>query len=175
MAVSTENSTEKSLQQVSENKPISVYSANFTKVINNFAGKRFVPKRRTGADGVVEPRSFSKKVFSWRNAAAMAAILAIGVFHFVFQMSFIRSEVSENYPLIQVPPVKVEPLRTAPVEAEPSDFKIKKTAAELPPKPARTVRQQQQPEPAPLKAQPKKAVESRAERLRRAERILTGI
>ena len=176
MNASTENSTEKSLQKVSAEKPTSVYSVKFTKVINNFAEESVITKQKSSK--IAAQNSFSKKVFRWRNAAAMAAILAIGVFHFAFQMSFIRSEVSENRPVIEVPPVNLEPVRTAPVETESADVEIRKINAELPPKRTRAVRQKQSAAfAAPSKPQLKKreAVETRAVRLRRAERILTGV
>jgi hypothetical protein len=177
MDTSTENSTEKSLQKASEKKPVSVYSVKFTKVINNFAEAGFVSKQKNGSDKVSAHTSFSKRLFRWRNAAAVTAILAIGVLHFVFQISFIRSEIGESWPLAEVPPVNLETGRAAPVEA--SESEVKKIDAALPPKTVRVVRQRPL-EPsltAPSKPQLKKreAVENRAARLRRAERILTGV
>ena len=118
MEVTTKNSTEKSLEKVSAGKPISVYSVNFAKVINRFPRKRFISRRKNFAGEINPQNSFSRKVFRWRNAAAVAAILAIGVLHFAFQMTVIRTEVSKNRSILEVPPVKVEPLRAAPVETE---------------------------------------------------------
>ena len=181
MEVSTKNSTDKSLEKVTTGKPISVYTANFSKVIAKFPRNKFALKRKSPVSGGAAQHSFSKKVFSWRNASIAAGILAIGILHFAFQVSFIRNEVSENRPLTEVPPVTVEqpPLRAMTVEsAEPADIEIKQTLrAASSPKTARVIRQRQSESPAPFKAQPKKreAVESRAARLRRAERILTGV
>jgi hypothetical protein len=178
MNVSTENSTEKSLEQVSGNKPVSVYSVKFTKVINNFAGKSIIQKKPSNQS--VAQKSFTQKVFRWRNAAAIAAILTIGVLHFVLQVSFIRSEVSENLPVMEVPPVKTESLRAAPVETGATNIELKKIDAAVPSNSMRVARQRQS-EPAAVtpssKPQPKKreATDSRAARLRRAEKILTGV
>jgi hypothetical protein len=173
MNVSTKDSREKSLEKISTGKPISVYSINFAKVINKFPGKRFIPGQKNGK--LAAQRSFSRKVFSWRNAAAVTAILAIGVLHFAFQMSIVRNELSENRPVVEVPPVKIEPLGAAPIEAESTEIETGKTDA-APSKLARAIKQRQ-PEPAPFKPQLKKkeAVETRAARLRRAERLLTGV
>ena len=176
MSVSTENSSEKSLE-VMEKKPVSVYSVNFARVINNLTEKKMILKRKNGALKKADGNSLSKKVFQWRSAVAVGAILTIGVLHFAFQMSFINREVSKNRPLVEVPPVVVEPARIEPVKPEPTEFEAKKVKAPLAPKAGRTVIKQRAVEFVPLKAQPKKkdAVEPRAERLRRAERILTGI
>ena len=175
MSTSTENSTEKSLEKVSAGKPVSVYSVSFATVINKFPGKKFIA-RRSSKDPVAR-RSFSKKVFSWRNAAAIAAILAIGVLQFALQVSVIRQDVGETRPPFQVPPVKTEPLYTAPAVSEPARLATKKANAVLPPKVATRAARERQPEPAPLKPQSRKkeSVETRAARLRRVERILTGV
>lgn len=177
MSLKTENSSKKSLE-VAEKKPVSVYSVNFARVINNLTDKKTALKRKNASLKKADGNSFSKKVFQWRNAVAVAAILAIGVLHFAFQISFINREVGKNRPLIEVPPVKIEP---APVElikpeSEDADFEAKKVNAPLAPKAAKTVKQRAV-EFAPVKPQPKKkdAVESRDERLRRAEKILTGV
>ncbi len=177
MDVSTKNSSEKSLEKISAGKPISVYTVNFAEVINKFPGTRFLPQRKTDADEIAAQSSFSKKVFCWRNAAAVVSILAIGVLHFVFQISFIRSEVSENRPILEVPPIKIESVSAAPVETGSIKNKAKKSETLASPKNVRAAVRQRQMEPAPLKPQLKKreAVESRAARLRRAERILTGV
>lgn len=176
MNATTENSTEKKLEKVSAEKPLSVYSVNFARVINNFAEKKSIARRKNEAGAMTAQRSFSKKIFKWRNAVAVAAILAIGVLHFAFQMSVIRTEVSKSGPAIEVPPVRSEPVAAAPVEAAPAEFEVKKINAALAPKNVPAVKKRQA-EIAPVKPQPKKkeAVETRGERLRRAERILTGV
>lgn len=160
-----------------EKKPVSVYSVNFARVINNLTDKKMILKRKNGLLKTATQNSLSKKVFQWRSAVAVAAILAIGVLHFAFQMTFINREVGKNRPVIEVPPVKIEPARVEPIIIAPTEFEAKKVKAPLAPKAGRTVIKQRAVEFAPLKAQPKKkdAFESRAERLRRAEKILTGV
>lgn len=174
MDVSTENSTEKSLEKVSAGKPISVYTVNFAKVIKKFPRKRFALRRKAEASAAGAQNSFSKKVFNLRNAMIVAALLAIGVLHFAFQISFIRHEVSENRPAIEVPPVRIEPVSAAPIVNESIESREKDVVA--PSKTARAIRAPRQAEASTFgKPQPKKAVESRAARLRRAEKILTGV
>ena len=183
MEVSTQNSTDKSLEKVSIGKPISVYTANFSKVIAKFPRTKSALKRKLPvAKPAAREDSFSKKVFSWRNVSAAAAILVIGVLHFALQVSFIRSEVTENRPPVEVPPVTVEQPAHAAVPVveteEPAIVQPKRTIESSSPKQARVVRQRQTEFIAPpVKAQPRQreAVESRAVRLRRAERILTGV
>lgn len=185
MNAETEILTEENLEKVEEQKPVAVYSVNFTNAIGNFAEKRLVRRRNTT---ILKPvkveKSLSKKIFNWRNAVPVAAILAIGVLHFAFQMSVIRPEVSENHPVVEVPPVKLEPARALSSEAVPAApvaIEPKRTETSAPQKTAQRVKPRQL-EAAPASAparQPvmrkKEAVESRAERLRRAERLLTGI
>jgi hypothetical protein len=121
--------------------------------------------------------SFSGRIFTRRNITLTAAILAIGVLHFVFQISFIRREVSNTRPLFEVPPVKVEPLPAMPAESKPVAFESKKTDAPDHPKKSVPDVKSRRAAVVPLKPQPRKreAVETRAERLRRAEKILTGV
>lgn len=177
MSVSTENSSKKSPGKVAAEKPVSVYSVNFARVINNLTGEKMSLKPPKNALEISRKSAFSKKVFQWRNAVAVAAILAIGVLHFAFQMSFINREVSKNRPVVEVPPVRIEPARVEPVRVEPSGFEAKKADVRLSTKEPRTIIRQRAVETAPLKAPPKKkeTVETRADRLRRAEKILTGI
>ena len=106
---------------------------------------------------------------------AIAAILAVGVLHFVYQLSFISTETSENRGMAEAP-AKIEQVRQPPVEAPPVELEAKKTNEVTAPKPAAPV-QKLQPQAAPAKTQLKKKepVETRAERLRRAEKILTGV
>jgi len=175
MNATTENLTEKALEKSFAEKPISVYSANFERVINNFAEKRFIQKRQAKSDKIVLQKPRSKKIFKWQNAVAVAAIFAVGVLHFTFQMSFISREVGKSRPAVEVPPVTIEPVHVAPLQTTPGEFEVKKTDAPL--KKSVPAINPQQSEVAPVKPQPKKkeAVESRAARLRRAEKLLTGI
>jgi hypothetical protein len=177
MKALTENSTEKALVKVSERKPLAVCSVNFARVIDKFAGKRFFAKRKSFSPEIAVRPSFSGRIFTRRNITLTAAILAIGVLHFVFQISFIRREVSNTRPLFEVPPVKVEPLPAMPAESKPVAFESKKTDAPDHPKKSVPDVKSRRAAVVPLKQQPRKreAVETRAERLRRAEKILTGV
>ena len=170
-----ENSTETSLEKVFREKPVSVYNVNFTPVVNNFTEKRFLAKRKAAPREIVVRKPLSKKIFNWQNAVAVAAIFAIGILHFTFQVSFISREVSKNQALVEVPPVKTESVPVAHIQTTPREFEVKKIDAPMLKKSLPMVKRQ--PEIAPAKPQPKKkeAFESRAERLRRAEKILTGV
>jgi len=174
----TENPAEKALEQVSDNKPVSVYSVNFARAVRNLGGKRFIVKRPLQPVDLARRNSLSGRIFNLRNAVLTAAILAVGVLHFAFQMSFIQTEVGKNLPPVkQVPPVKSEPARVAAVENLPAEVEVKKADAVLPAKNVRTNKSRLAVETAPAKPQTKRreAGETRAERLRRAERILTGV
>lgn len=176
MNAETVISTEENLEKVSEQKPVAVYSVNFADVVGNFTEKRLVRRRKSAAFEKSTEKSFSKKIFNWRNAVPVAAILAIGVLHLAFQISVIRPEVSENHAILEVPPVKVEPARALPVEAPSSVDEMKKTERVASQKTALHVKAQQSeimPSKPPVRK--KEAGETRAERLRRAERLLTGI
>ena len=179
MDAATENKAEKSLEKVTVKKPLSVYSLNFSRALNNFAEKRHIVMRRAGS-GEVEWRrgSLSGKIFNRRNAVLLAAILTIGVLHFALQMSFIRKEVSKTRPAIEVPAIQMEPVAAPPVNVQPAaDFDSKKMPARQPQKAVLPLKSRPQFDTAPAKMTPKRkeAGESRAARLRRAERLLTGI
>jgi hypothetical protein len=129
---------------------------------------------------IKENASF-KELFKWRSELAFVAILAIAILHFAFQFSFIRSENSENSRAAEFP-VKIEQPLPQVVEIKPAEieakkqFETKKITSVKPPKSVVPIRQQRT-EAAPSKPLLKKKVpvESRAARLRRAERILTGV
>lgn len=184
MNAETEILTEEKSEQLAEQKPVAVYSINFAEAIGNFAEKRLVRQRKPVAVEKRVEKSLSRKIFNWRNAVPVGAILAIGVLHFAFQISVIRPEVSENRVIDKVQPVSVEQLRAVPVEAVPVvPAVVEKKDAETvaPQKTAMRVKTRQF-EAAPEAAAPskpvvrkKEATESRSERLRRAEKILTGI
>jgi hypothetical protein len=136
----------------------------------------------------IRENSSFKKLFNWRSEIAFVAILAIAVLHFAFQFSFIRSENVENSRAVEFPvkaaefPVKIAQAHPQNVETESAEIESnkitekKKVYNAKPPKPILPVRERRI-EIAPSKPQPKKKtpVESRAARLRRAEKILTGV
>lgn len=167
------NLTKKNLGKVSGKIPVSDYSLNFTQINNdtesNFSIKRSRPQKITKTGN---KSSFSKAVFNWRNASVIAAILAIGVLQFLYQLTIIKNEKTQ----ITESPATIEKVSEQKSEIKPAEFEVKKVDAVMPEKTAAPVRQRQT-EIAPSKPQQKKkeASEPRAERLRRAEKILTGI
>ena len=192
MSSQTENSTEKALEVVNERNQVAVYSVNITQSFAEPAEKPVAaPEKRVEEKPVAARRGFSGRVFKWRNAIAAAAIAVIGVLHFTFQLSF-QNEVSENRKPIAPPPVNepatIEPLREIELDrptatasgaekpavaaprrsVQPAKIRRQEAAAPAPSAPAR-----------PVLARPvirkKDLVETKAERLRRAERLLTGV
>lgn len=129
-----------------------------------------------------------KRLFKWRSEIAFVAILVIAAAHLAFQFSIIRSENVENSRAVEFPvniaeiPVKIEQIHPQTIKTESAEIEAKKKAETKkiynvkPPKPILPVRERRI-EIAPFTPQPKKRtpVESRAARLRRAEKILTGV
>jgi hypothetical protein len=179
MKTSTENSSENPLERVAEQEAaeqVSVYSVNFTQIINNHNAEREIvlkPLESRELEGNNNQPWLSRTIFKRRNTIGIAAILVIGILHFAFQLSFIQTEkkqLAEN-------PVKIEQVRQPPVETKPVEFEATKADAVLPEKTAPQIKQRQSEIAPPVKMQlrKKEAIEPRAARLRRAEKILTGI
>jgi type IV secretory pathway VirB10-like protein len=189
MSSQTENSSKKSLETVAEQNRVSVYTVNFTEIVNQPEVKNFIPheKKIEDLDKMRNRSAISRVLFRWRSAIAAAAILIVGILNFAFQMSF-QSEVAENAPAAETSVVK-EPLQTT-VAAEQKTPPMNESKTEVAPKileskkadrvAARKVEPQTKPRRAeivPVKTHTRKktAIETTAERLRRAERILTGV
>jgi hypothetical protein len=176
MKTSTENSSENPLERAAgQEEQVSVYSVNFTQIINNHNADREVVVKPLKAESPEEKNNqpwLSRTVFKRRNTIGIAAILVVGILHFAFQISFIQTEKRQ----VAEAPAKIEPARAQPAESKPVEFEATKADIVLPEKTAPQTRQRQ-PETAPAKMQLKKkeAIEPRAARLRRAEKILTGI
>ena len=129
-----------------------------------------------------------KELLKRRSELAFVAILVLAALHFAFQFSFIRSENVENSRASELPiktadfSVKTEQSHPQTVETESAEIEEKKTTGTKKiynvkhPKPILPVRQRRI-EITPSESLPKKKtpVESRAARLRRAEKILTGV
>ena len=164
------------METIGQEKSASVYSLSFTQIINNFAKKKIVKPLESGEIAPTDDRSaFSKVVFRRRNAIAVAAILAIGILHFAFQMSFIQRENKENpyaSEMVVAPSKVVE--RSIVIAS--SEFEMNE-ADDVKREKAAPAFKQARIETAPSKMPSKKNdfAETRAERLRRAEKILTGI
>lgn len=185
MNASTENSAEKSLENIATGKPVSVCSISFAPLITD-EEREFIMQRLTAKKTVSPARqtALKKFVFNWRSAAIAAAILTIGILHFAFQMTFIRSEVSKVRPAMETQmavesaaPVKQEIETPAPIAPIQEEQKQANNAA-VPGKVLPAVRRPQA-ETAPVRqqSQPKRREmpETREERLRRVEKMLTGV
>lgn len=123
-----------------------------------------------------------KGLLKRRSEIAFVAILVLAALHFAFQFSFIRSENIENSRVDEVPvkvnetPDKFEQVQERVIENQPTRFKTKKINNAKPTKNIVMVKQHQTKiVPSKPLAKKKITVESRAARLRRAERILTGV
>ncbi|MBS1797850.1 MAG: hypothetical protein JSS81_28780 [Acidobacteria bacterium] len=175
MSTSTENSAGLASETAASAKPLAVYTADFSQLLDErekafLLGRTKNVKAGTTAVG----RAFPRSVINRRSGLALAAILAVGVGHFFLQMSFINRQNREALRAAEVPPVAeavsapdavVEPAAYTPAKEAPAPPERTTPAAKprievLPPKPALRKRA---------------APESRAARLRRAEKILTGI
>lgn len=134
--------------------------------------------------------NISKAISKWQNVFAVAAIVAIAVLHFVIQSNFIQSEQSKNLLVeevsvktnrIRLPNFETEQLRPQIAEIKENTVETKKTNKVISNQPAPQIKQRQiekteivLPKPQP-QIKKKEVVDPRTERLRRAERILTGI
>ena len=121
--------------------------------------------------------SFLKKI-SWKHAAIFIGILAVAAIHSLVQLSFIQSENFRSAELsAQIENLKPEELEveTKPVESqiidiEPQKYDVRKVKVVTIPE-----RISRPSEIAPPQAKKKVVRETRAARLRRAEKILTGV
>jgi hypothetical protein len=122
--------------------------------------------------------SFLKKI-SWKHITIFAGILAVAAIHSLVQLSFIQSENFRSAELsAQIENLKPEELEveTKPAEnqiidIEPREYKVRKVkVVTIPEKVSRRPIENVQPQ-----AKKKVMRETRAARLRRAEKILTGV
>jgi hypothetical protein len=142
----------------------------------------------------VEKKSFFKRFYKKHHIFVGAGILAVMIVHFIIQTAFIQSEKmrsvesemqSEN---VNFSEIIVEEQKTfaPPVEVKPKDFGIEsedfeaqkinevKPAKEIKPIPRRQEREIADKSPVKKKVLRETKKETKAERLRRAEQILTG-
>lgn len=134
--------------------------------------------------------NISKVISKWQNVFAVAAIIAIAVLHFVIQSNFIQSEKSKNLTVeevsvktdrIRLPKFETEQVRPQTVQIKENTIEAKKINKVISNQPTSQIKQRQNekteivlPKPQP-QIKKKEIVDPRTERLRRAERILTGI
>lgn len=124
-------------------------------------------------------------ISKWQNVLVILGIIAVAILHAVIQTYFVQSETSKNLVIAEIPvkteqiilpKIEVEPISSKSDEIVPKEFESKKINKIIETKSAPQIKQRQseivQPKPQPKK---KDAIDTRTERLRRAERILTGI
>jgi type IV secretory pathway VirB10-like protein len=142
----------------------------------------------TGAMGQTNSQtSFAGRIARKRNIIIVLVILAITVGHFVTQISFIESEnkkivesLAKSAPVIEPTDTEIAESNSQPLETKQTDEILLPKPVDLPKnvQPVKIVQKEarRQPEPAPLPNNFKKEAkgQSRAERLRRAEKLLTG-
>lgn len=125
-----------------------------------------------------------KKIARKHYIIVGAAILVITVTHFVLQLSFIQTknlQVTEDLQVIETPieNVKLDKQTVDNKEEEfvAKEYKVKKTKEITAPKTVKPIVRRQPETAPPLRILSGKKVnrESRAARLRRAEKILTGV
>lgn len=176
--------TENSIKPIPEKKPrdsvVSSYYLNFFPNKNKIAEGEFNQKRRSADESsVAQPdNSFAGKSGKKRYKLA-AAIFAVFVLQFVWQFSFIQSEnlrrVENSLKNIQLEDLPVE-IKTddKPVEVK-TDYAEKKSEIKNPAKNILPIAFPQ-PENKPVREiiKPKTSRETKTERLRRAEKLLTG-
>lgn len=144
---------------------------------------------RTRREAVMK-KSFevvSKIISKWQNVLVIVAIIAVAILQAVIQTYFVQIETSKNLIVAEVsvkteqiilPKTEAEPISSQNVEIAPKEFEPKKINNVVETKPAPQIKQRQTeivlPKPqTPVKK--KDAIDTRTERLRRAEKILTGI
>lgn len=166
---------EKSREKASGKDQVSVYSVDFTPLIKNTdESGRVVTLSETGdLKKTAKPTLGFGTKLKPRPVWVVAAILLISIFHFSFQMIFIVSEKFAGSEPVEAM-VKSELIDQSSNENKPPEFEIKTINSPLPPKPAETEKKpaaEISPKPSFKKKTP---VETRAERLRRTEKFLTG-
>jgi hypothetical protein len=127
-------------------------------------------------------QSFLKKISGKRQILIFAAILAVALVHFVVQMSFIQSEnLRSAESAMRIETVKSEEVaaETKPSESrliglEAADFAPRKVKIAAPAERAQPVASRR-PEIVAPPVKRKIVRETREARLRRAEKILTGV
>ena len=137
--------------------------------MKNFNQKEFAPE----ANGQ-QNASPLRKALQNTNAIAIAGIFILIVLHFVSQFTIFKVETAQNAPVRAeiVPAPENQQVAEIKVVEETKNLEAVETVERVTP-----VVAQPKSKPAPVRVSPKKKEprETRAERLRRAERILTGV
>ena len=132
-------------------------------------------------------QTFLQKISGSRRILILAGILAVAVVHTVMQLSFIQTEKLRSVELTAAAPIREVKLPELPtetkqteaqvIEIKPEEYEVRKVkVVTIPERVEPSIRRHQQAET--IQPTIKRKVvrpESKAERLRRAEKILTGI
>jgi serine/threonine protein kinase len=172
-ADSSENSIVSPFEAISGNKKVAVYSANFSPNQYKIREKKsdLTEIAATGRNVSAIKTSFLRNSQKSLSAVLGAAIFTILVSHFVWQFYFIRSE----NPQIVATTAKTQPVDRQVPETKPEPKAENREYVKPPPTvlPDKTPPFEAKPSQTVLKK--KAPVETRAERLRRVEKALTGI
>lgn len=174
--------SEKALSEESGDKNVSVFTVDFSETGNEL--RREESKQNSILTDKItgEPQNFNaRKPGHKRYKIAGAAIFAILVLHTIWQFSFIQSE-NLRAAEAELETIKPEKLPVPIKESEPpvkvnSVYQAKKSDVVISPKtvqPAAYRQSETKIAPPPM-LKKKPVVESKSERLRRAEKLLTGM
>lgn len=130
--------------------------------------------------------SVFKKISKKHYTTTGGIILAIGIMHFVLQISFIQNKNLQSVESAVENKVEIVPPAEQIITIEPEQVEVKKIkiitipevvkSEAVKPEIVKTApRRQKEAAPVPKAVKKKEVRETRAERLRRAERILTGV
>lgn len=179
MNASTDQQTNPEPRNSDIQNPVSKYSLSFGRDILTDEEREFLMERtkplrsNKPSEEVVRP---FRSLMNRRNLGLLAAILAVAVVHFSLQLNFSRKERSA----LRVPPIVEAPLIPDSVSpptvivAE-TEFQPENISVQPAPAPVAVPRRESTTKNARPQAPKPEATESRAARLRRAEKILTGI
>lgn len=169
----SDNTTVLPSETVFGNKDAAVYSASFSQNEYKIREKKsdLTEISANGLNAAPTKVAFLKNSQKRLSAGLGAAIIAILVSHFVWQFYFIQSE---NLQVVATP-AKSEPVEKQIVESKP-ELKAKNQEIVKPPPPVLPNKSPQfEATPSQTVLKKKAPVETRAERLRRVEKALTGI
>ena len=170
-----------SIAEISDNKTASVFTVDFAEPENDVLKDESNQNPiQTDELNPEPPNSVAGKPGRKRYKIAGAAIFAILVLHSVWQFSFIQSE-NLRAAEAELKTIQLEKLPVAvkkdkpPVEVKPV-YEAKKSDVVISPKAVQPATyRQSETKPAPPTPKKKPFPESKAERLRRAEKLLTGM
>ena len=172
---------EKSVGEKFDNKNVSVFTVDFAETENDILKEESNQNPvQTNELGNESPNSVPEKSGRKRYKIAGAAIFVILVLHSIWQFSFIQSE-NLRAAEAELNTIQLEKLPVAfkkdkpPVEVKPV-YQAKKSDVVISPKAVQPATfRQSEIKPAPPTPKKKPVSESKTQRLRRAEKLLTGM